>query len=108
MVHPGQVGREVGMDEAKAAARLCGLNALAQARAFLGDLERISRIVMVHGFVNSAPDFTQHPTVMNGVSDLLVEVFGEVIGRHARFAVGASSLPFNAPVEVAIIAEVAA
>jgi enamine deaminase RidA (YjgF/YER057c/UK114 family) len=108
MVHPGQVGREVGMDEAKAAARLCGLNALSQARAFLGDLERISRIVMVHGFVNSAPDFTQHPTVMNGVSDLLVEVFGEVIGRHARFAVGASSLPFNAPVEVAIIAEVAA
>ena len=108
MAHAGQVGREVSLDEAKHAARICGLNALAQAKAFLGDLERISRICMVHGFVNAPSDFTQHPLVMNGVSDLLVEVFGDEVGRHARFAVGASSLPFNAAVEVAIIAEVAA
>ena len=108
VVHPGQVGRDVSIDEAKHAARVCGLNALAQAKAFLGDLDRISRICMVHGFVHAVPEFGQHPMVMNGVSDLLVEVFGEEIGRHARFAVGAGSLPFNAPVEVAIIAEVAA
>jgi len=107
VVHPGKVGRELGIDDAKDAARICGLNALAQARAFLGDLDRITRISMVHGFVNAVPEFTQHPVVINGVSDLLVEVFGEEIGRHARFAVGSSSLPFNTPVEVAIIAEVA-
>ena len=107
VVHPGKVGREISIDDAQHAARICGLNALAQAKVFLSDLDRISRICMVHGFVNAAPEFTQHPFVINGVSDLLVEVFGEVIGRHARFAVGAGSLPFNAPVEVAIIAEVA-
>lgn len=106
VVHPGQVGRDVNLEDATHAARICGLNALAQAKGFLGDLDRISRITMVHGFVNAVPEFTQHPFVINGVSDLLVEVFGEVIGRHARFAVGAGSLPFNAPVEVAIIAEV--
>jgi enamine deaminase RidA (YjgF/YER057c/UK114 family) len=107
VVHPGQVGREVTIEQAKESARLCGLNALAQARAFLGDLDRIVRICMVHGFVNGVPGFTDHPAVMNGVSDLLVAVFGEARGRHARFAVGAGSLPFNASVEVAVIAEVA-
>lgn len=106
MVHAGQVGREVSLEQAKEAARLCGLNALAQARAFLGDLDRVTRISMVHGFVNGAPGFTEHPAVMNGASDLFVEVFGEERGRHARFAVGAGSLPFNASVEVAVIAEV--
>ena len=105
IVHAGQVGREVTLEQAKEAARLCGLNALAQAKAFLGDLDRIARICMVHGFVNGVPGFTEHPVVMNGVSDLFVEVFGER-GRHARFAVGAGSLPMNAAVEVAVIAEV--
>ena len=106
VVHPGRVGQDVSVEEATHAARISGLNALAQAKVFLGDLDRISRICMVHGFVNAVTEFTQHPFVINGVSDLLVEVFGEAIGRHARFAVGAGSLPFNAPVEVAIIAEV--
>lgn len=106
VIHAGQVGRDVTLEQAKEAARLCGLNALAQARAFLGDLDRIAKICMVHGFVNAVAGFTDHPAVMNGVSDLLVGVFGEDRGRHARFAVGAGSLPFNAAVEVAVIAEV--
>jgi enamine deaminase RidA (YjgF/YER057c/UK114 family) len=104
--HIGKVGREISLEEAKAAARLCGLNAIAQAKAFLGDLDRITRICMVQGFVNGVPDFTEHPIVMNGASDLFVEVFGEDIGRHARFAVGAGSLPYNVAVEVAVIMEV--
>ena len=104
--HVGKVGREISLEEAKAAARLCGLNAMAQARAFLGDLDRVSRICMVHGFVNGVPDFTEHPIVLNGVSDLLVEAFGEDIGRHARFAVGAGSLPYNVAVEVAVVMEI--
>jgi enamine deaminase RidA (YjgF/YER057c/UK114 family) len=105
--HAGKVGREISLEEAKEAARLCGLNAIAQARAFLGDLDRITRICLVQGFVNGMPDFTEHPIVLNGASDLLVEVFGDTIGRHARFAVGAGSLPFNVAVEVAVIMEIA-
>ena len=108
VAYAGQVGRGVTVAQGKDAARLCGLNGLAQMQAFLGDLDRVARISMVHGFVNSAPDFAGHPGVMDGVSDLLVDVFGDEIGRHARFAVGAASLPFNAAVEVALIAEVTA
>ena len=105
--HIGKVGREISTDEARAAARLCALNVIAQAKSFLGDLDRITRICMVQGLVNGIPDFTEHPVVMNGASDLFVEVFGELIGRHARFAVGAGSLPYNVAVEVAVIMEVA-
>ena len=105
--HVGKVGREISLDEAKAAARLCGLNAIAQARAFLGDLDKVTRVCMVQGLVNGVPDFTEHPIVMNGASDLFVEVFGDSIGRHARFAVGAGSLPYNVAVEVAVIMEIA-
>jgi enamine deaminase RidA (YjgF/YER057c/UK114 family) len=104
--HVGKVGREISLEEAKAAARLCGLNAIAQARAFLGDLDRISRVCMVQGLVNGVADFTEHPLVMNGASDLFVEIFGETIGQHARFAVGAGSLPYNVAVEVAVIMEI--
>ena len=105
--HVGKVGREITLEEGKAAARLFALNAIAQARAFLGDLDRVTRICMVQGFVNGVPEFTEHPIVMNGTSDLLVEVFGESVGRHARFAVGAGSLPYNVAVEIAVIMEVA-
>ena len=105
--HIGKVGREITVEEAKAAARLCALNAIAQAKAFLGDLDRITRVCMVQGLVNGVPDFTEHPIVMNGASDLFVEVFGNDIGRHARFAVGAGSLPYNVAVEVAVMMEVA-
>jgi enamine deaminase RidA (YjgF/YER057c/UK114 family) len=104
--HVGKVGREISLEEAKAAARLCALNAIAQARAHLGDLDRITRVCMVQGLVNGVPDFTEHPIVMNGASDLFVEVFGDPVGKHARFAVGAGSLPYNVAVEVAVIMEV--
>src|SRR5262245_61727774 len=100
--HVGRVGDQVSIEEARAGARLCALNLLAQARGFLGDLDRIERVVEVRGFVNAVPGFTQHPTVINGASDLFVEVFGDA-GRHARFAVGVASLPAGAAVEVAAV-----
>ena len=105
--HVGKVGRDVSVEDARAAARLCALNILSQARDFLGDLDRVTRVCMLQGFVNAVPEFTNHPAVMNGASDLLVELFGVEIGSHARFAVGAGSLPGNAAVEAAAILEVA-
>jgi enamine deaminase RidA (YjgF/YER057c/UK114 family) len=102
----GKVGGGVSVDDARAAARLCALNVLAHARAFLGSLDRIARIVQVQGFVNGVPEFGDQPKVVNGASDLLVEVFGKEVGSHARYAIGAGSLPFNASVEVAAVLEV--
>jgi enamine deaminase RidA (YjgF/YER057c/UK114 family) len=102
----GRVPRDVTVEDAKAAARLCALNALAQARSFLGSLDRVTRVCQVQGFVNGMPDFGDHPKVINGASDLFVEVFGAAAGSHARFAVGAGSLPFNVAVEVAVVLEV--
>jgi enamine deaminase RidA (YjgF/YER057c/UK114 family) len=96
----GKVGSEVTIDDGIAAARLCAINILAQAKAALGgDLSRIQRCLKVQGFVNCAPDFLDHPKVVNGASDLLVAVLGDA-GKHARFAVGAPSLPLGASVEV--------
>ena len=100
--HVGQVGGQVSLEEARAAARVCALNVLAHAREFLGDLDRVERVVEVRGFVNAVAGFTQHPPVVNGASDLFVEVFGEA-GRHARFAVGVASLPAGVAVEVAAV-----
>jgi len=103
----GQVGKEFDVETGKKAARLCALNVVAQVRAALdGDLDRVKRCVKVTGFVNAAPGFGQHPEVMNGASDLFVEVFGDA-GRHARAAVGAASLPRNVAVEVEAVFEVA-
>jgi enamine deaminase RidA (YjgF/YER057c/UK114 family) len=104
--HVGKVGREISVEDARAAARSCALAVLAQARAFLGDLDRVRRVVQVHGFVNAVPEFTEHPSVINGASELLVELFGDA-GRHARFAVGAGSLPLGVAVEIEAIFEVA-
>ena len=102
----GVVGKDVTIEDGKAAARLCGLNVIAQAKAASGgDLDRIKRIVKVTVFVNAAPGFTQHPEVANGASDLFVEVFGEA-GKHARSAVGAASLPRNVATEVEAILEI--
>lgn len=101
----GKVGREVTVDEATRAARLCALSVLSQVKAHLGTLNAVRRICMVQGFVNAVPEFTDHPAVINGASDLLVQLFGDR-GRHARFAVGAGSLPGNVAVEVAAILEV--
>ena len=103
----GTVGKELTLEDGKAAARLCGLNVIAQAKtACGGDLERIKRIVKVTVFVNAVPGFTQHPEVANGASELFVEVFGEA-GKHARAALGAGSLPRNVATEVEAILEIA-
>ena len=101
----GKVGREISTDDARQAARLCALNILAQVRAHLGSLDRVSRIVMVQGFVNAVPEFTDHPKVINAASEVFLDVFGDA-GRHARFALGAGSLPFNTACEVAAVLEV--
>ncbi|MFC4054439.1 RidA family protein [Actinomadura syzygii] len=101
----GKVGAEVAADEAAGQARICALNAIAALKAEVGELSRVRRIVKVVGFVASAPDFSGQPQVVNGASDLLVEVFGDA-GRHARSAVGVAALPLNVPVEVELIAEV--
>jgi enamine deaminase RidA (YjgF/YER057c/UK114 family) len=100
----GKVGDSVSVEEAKAAARLCALNALAAASAEAGGLHEISRIVKVTGFVASAPNFSQQPQVINGASELIGEVFGEA-GLHARSAVGVAELPLDAPVEIELVAE---
>jgi enamine deaminase RidA (YjgF/YER057c/UK114 family) len=105
LLSTGKVGAEVGAAEAAALARTCALNALAAAASQAGGLESIKRIVKVTGFVASAPDFTGQPQVVNGASELLLEVFGEA-GRHARSAVGTAVLPLDAPVEVELIVEV--
>lgn len=103
----GTVGKELSLEDGKAAARLCGLNVIAQAKAACGgDLERVKRIVKVTVFVNAIPGFGQHPEVANGASDLFVEVFGDK-GKHARAAVGAGSLPRNVATEVEAILEIA-
>jgi enamine deaminase RidA (YjgF/YER057c/UK114 family) len=95
----GQLGGGLSVAEGSAAARLCALNLIAQAKAAVGELDRIAHVVKLTGFVNASPGFTDHPQVMNGASDLMVEVFGDK-GRHARAAVGVSSLPMGCAVEV--------
>jgi enamine deaminase RidA (YjgF/YER057c/UK114 family) len=103
----GKVGAEVSTEDAAGLARICALSALAAAADAAGGLENISRIVKVVGFVASAPGFNGQPQVINGASELLIEVLGED-GRHARSAVGVAELPLNVPVEVELIAEVRA
>lgn len=103
----GKLGREYGVEDGQKAARLCALNILAHLKnACDGDLDRVRRCVRVGGFVNAVPEFGDHPKVINGASDLFVEVFGEA-GKHARAAVGVGSLPFGVAVEVEAVFEVA-
>ncbi|HHW35256.1 MAG TPA: RidA family protein [Paracoccus solventivorans] len=102
----GRLGEDMDAAAGAAAARACGLALIAQARAALGSLDRIARVVKLSGFVNSTPDFTDQPEVVNGCSDLMVEVFGES-GRHARAAVSAAALPRGVAVEVEAIFEIA-
>lgn len=101
----GKVGAEFTVEEGQAAARICAINVLAQLKLAIGDLDRVRACVRLGGFVNATPEFTSHPLVINGASDLMVEVFGER-GRHARAAVGCGSLPRNSAVEVEAIFEV--
>lgn len=102
--HTGKVGSEVSPEQAKAAARICALNALAAIEALVG-IDAVSRVVKLVGFVSSAPGFTGQPGVVNGASEILGEIFGDA-GAHARSAVGVAELPLNAPVEVELIVEV--
>jgi enamine deaminase RidA (YjgF/YER057c/UK114 family) len=102
----GKVGRELSVEQGYQAAREVGLALLATTRVALGSLDKVKRVVKVLGMVNSADGFGDQPKVMNGFSDLMVEVFGESIGKHARSAVGMAGLPVNIPVEIEMILEV--
>lgn len=104
--HRGKLGEDVSIENGQAAARLCGVNLLAQAKAALGgDLDRVVRVVRLGGFINSLPDFNALPQVMNGASDLMVQAFGDA-GRHARTTVGVAQLPMDCAVEVEAMFEV--
>ena len=106
MKYTGKVGRDITAEDGQAAARLCAVNLLAQLKAACGgDLDRVERCVRLGGFVNSPPDFLDHPKVVNGASDFVVEVFGER-GQHARTAVGVSALPLDSAVEVEAIFQI--
>ena len=105
--YQGKVGQDLSVEDGQAAARLCALNIIAQVRAACGgDLDRVLRIVRLGGFVNSTPEFTDQPKVINGASDLMAEVFGDK-GKHARAAVSAAALPLGVAVEVEAVVEIA-
>ena len=105
LVVQGFLGKNVEIAEAYQAARICTLNALAAIKSVIGDLDQIKQIVRVVGYVASAPEFTQQPAVVNGASELLLEIFGEN-GKHARSAVGMAVLPLNAAVEIELTVEI--
>ena len=105
LISKGLLGQDVEIEEANKAARICTLNALAAIKGVVGDLDRIKHIVRVVGYVASVPTFTQQPAVVNGASELLLEIFGES-GKHARSAVGMAVLPLNASVEIELTVEV--
>jgi enamine deaminase RidA (YjgF/YER057c/UK114 family) len=106
LVAKGQLGAGVSIEDGQKAARACAINLLAQLKGALGDLDQVKRVLRLGGFINSAPGFTEGAMVMNGASDLMVEVFGDS-GRHARSTVGVSALPADAAVEVEGLFEVA-
>ncbi len=101
----GKVGRDVSLEEGQAAARLCVINGLSELKQIVGNLDNIKKIVKVSGYVNCDPSFAGHAKVINGASDLLVEVFGEK-GKHTRVSVGVNSLAFDSSVELDLIAEI--
>ena len=105
LISKGLLGQDVEIEEANKAARICALNALAAIKGVIGDLDEIKQIVRVVGYVASIPTFTQQPAIVNGASELLVEIFGEA-GKHARSAVGMAVLPLNASVEIELTVEV--
>jgi enamine deaminase RidA (YjgF/YER057c/UK114 family) len=105
LIAKGLLGLDVEIEEAKNAARICTMNALAAIKGVIGDLDKIKQIIRVVGYVASISTFNQQQAVVNGASELLLEIFGE-LGKHARSAVGVASLPLNAPVEIELIVEV--
>jgi len=104
LLKEGKVGIDITAEEAKELAQLCALNALA-AISLVADLDQIERVVRVGGFVNCAPGFIAIPGVINGASEFLIKIFGDVNGKHARTAVGVAELPLNAPVEVEVVVQ---
>lgn len=102
----GKVGGDVSIEQGQKAARACIINALAQIKAAVADLEKVVQVVRLDGFVHSAPGFHEHPKVLNGASEFLNEIFGNR-GKHARTAIGINEMPLNAPVQIALIVEVA-
>jgi enamine deaminase RidA (YjgF/YER057c/UK114 family) len=108
LAYQGKVGAEVSVEDGYKAASLTALNLLATIKASLGSLDRVAKLVKVLGMVNAVEGFGQQPKVINGASDLFVQVFGEEIGKHARSAVGVGGLPNNAPVEIEMIVQVKA
>ena len=105
LISKGLLGRDVDIEEANKAARICTINALAAIKGVIGDLDQIQQIIRVVGYVASVPTFTQQPAVVNGASELLLEIFGDS-GKHARSAVGMAVLPLNASVEIELTVEV--
>lgn len=105
LMFEGKLGSDITIEQGQAAARQTIINCLAVMKGYLGDLDRVAKVVKMLGFVNSAKGFADQPYVMNGASDLLVAVFGEN-GKHARSAIGTSELPFHTPVEIELIVEV--
>lgn len=106
LIHEGKLGAEVDDQQGYEAARVAAINAIAQLKSAVGDLDNIQRIVRLEGYVHSAPGFRNHPQVLNGASDLLGEVFGEA-GQHTRTALGINEMPLDAPVQLVVWAEVA-
>ncbi len=104
LAYEGKLGAAVSIEEGYEAAKLTAISALVSIKKQLGSLDQMARVVRMCGHVASAPGFTQQPQVVNGASDFLVEVFGDV-GRHARLALGAAELPFNAPIELELIVQ---
>jgi enamine deaminase RidA (YjgF/YER057c/UK114 family) len=103
--YKGKVGREVSVEEAQEAGRICCLNALYHLKNFVGELNNIKKIIKITGYVNSGEDFKEHPKVINGASDLLINIFGEK-GKHTRVAIGVNSLPLGSPVEIDFIIQI--
>lgn len=101
----GQVGKDLTTDEGYRAARICVINCLAAVKSIIGNLDSIDRIISLRGFINSAPGFFNQPSVLNGASEFLIDVFGES-GKHVRSAIGTSILPFNIPVEVELLIKI--
>ena len=104
VVFEGKVPKEQSLDSAREAAKICIINGLAQLKVNLGSLDKITKFVRISGFVNSDPDFVEHPKVINAASDLLAEIFGDM-AKHSRIAVGVASLPLNSTVEIDMVVE---
>jgi enamine deaminase RidA (YjgF/YER057c/UK114 family) len=103
--YKGKVSRDVSIEEAQEAGKICCLNALFYLKNLIGDLDKIIKIIKITGYVNSGEDFIEHPKVINGASDLLISIFGEK-GKHTRVAIGVNSLPLGSPIEIDFIVQI--